>query len=568
MTPIGSTTPSKRRFVLEPGRNCWLTSRARRASVLVDADAYFGTLYEAFRLARRRICIAGWDLDSRVALTRTPPQGGPPPRLGALLDALVRARPELEVYILAWDFSPIYLFEREAFPRLKLGFRTHARVRFHLDDTQRAGGSHHQKLVVVDDQLAFCGGLDLCDVRWDTPQHGVPEPARADVRGRGYAPHHDVQLAVEGPVAAALGRLFGERWREATRRRLPPLPELPSPWPADLRADFADVEVGVARTGHDESGQPIREVEAAWLDAVAAARSLLYVEVCYLTAPALVDAIARRLAEPDGPRIVLVAPRRHGAWLEDATMLVLRDRALERLRRADVHGRLRAVGPAVGEPEAPRALGAPHELGRPPTKALGDGGGAPHLLPPRGSAEPDVPGMVPIKVHSKLAAVDDIVLKIGSSNATRRSFGLDSECDLVLVARRPADRRAIADVVRRLVADHLGATPAEADAWLSQTGRPPPLTAPHRSLEPLPPRRPSLADRLLPSEELVDPEAPLSFARVWRLLTHADGRGPLWASVGATWWLGLMAMGAAVRLGHRAVATFRPCRTAPEPSRP
>lgn len=531
---LGASTTPDGSFALVPERNCWVASRARRAAVLVDADAYFGTLYAAFRLARRRICIAGWDLDSRVALTRNPPRGGPPPRLGALLDALVRARPELEVYILAWDFSSIYLLEREAFPRLKLGLRTHPRVRFHLDDTHGAGGSHHQKVVVVDDVLAFCGGLDLCDVRWDTPAHRVPEPARADVRGHGYAPHHDVQLAVEGPVAAALGRLFADRWHGATGQRLPPLPELLSPWPAELRADFTDVELGVARTGVGAEGVPIREAEAAWLDAVAAARSLLYMEVCYLTAPVLVDALARRLAEPDGPRIVIVAPRRHDAWLEDSTMLVLRDRALERLRRADVYGRLRAVGPAAGD---------------------GAEGDAPSRAPARGST------MIPIKVHSKLVAVDDRMLKIGSSNATRRSFGLDSECDLLLVARRPADRRAIRDVVRRLVADHLGATPAEADAWLGQAAQSEALTPPHRSLEPLPPRRPSLADRLLPSEELVDPEAPLTAARIVRLLVHADGRGPLWASVGATWWFGVMTLGVAVRLGHRVVAYLRPPRS-------
>lgn len=519
--PIGTSTSTD--FRLEPGRNCWTTSRARRAAVIVDAEAYFGTLYDAFRLAQRRICIAGWDIDSRVELTRTPPADGPSPRLGPLLDALVRARPELEVYILAWDYSPLYLFEREAFPRLKLGLRTHPRVRFRLDDTQRGGGSHHQKLVVVDDALAFCGGLDLCDVRWDTPEHRVPNPWRADVRGRRYAPHHDVQLAVEGPVAATLGRLFSDRWHDATGARLPPLPEERSPWPAALAADFEDVEIGVARTGHDHDGAPIREVEAAWLDTVGAARSRLYIEVCYLTAPELVEALERRLAEPDGPTIVLVAPRRHGAWLEDFTMLVLRDRALERLRRADVHGRLRAVGPAVRDPEDPSH-------------------------------------MIPIKVHSKVVVVDDCVLKIGSSNATRRSFGLDSECDLVLVARAEPERRAIAEVVRRLVADHLGATPADAEAWLRQVAQPEALAPPHRSLEPLPPRRPRPADQLLPAEELVDPKAPLSVPRVWSLLTHADGRGPLWASVGATWWLGAMALGVLLRLGHRAVAHLRPDR--------
>jgi phospholipase D1/2 len=518
---VGARVASGHPFELVPGRNCWATGRARRAAVLVDADAYFGTLYDAFRLARRRICIAGWDLDSRVMLTRTPPPHGPPPQLGPLLDTLVRTRPELEVYLLAWDFSTIYLLEREAFPRIKLGLCTHARVRFHLDHTHDAGASHHQKLVVVDDTLAFCGGLDLCDVRWDTPAHRVPDPARADVHGRRYGPHHDVQLAVEGPVAATLGRLFARRWHDATERCLPPLPSLPPLWPPGLVADFCDVEIGVARTSRGPHGEPIHEVEAAWLDAIWAARARLYIEVCYLTAPVLVDALERRLAEPDGPRVVLVAPREHGGWLEDSTMLVVRDRYLERLRRADVHGHLRAVGPAARDPADPER-------------------------------------MIPIKVHSKVVVVDDLVLKIGSANATRRSFRLDSECDLVLVARREADRRAIRDVVRRLLADHLDATPADADAWLH--GRVAGQAHARRSLGPLPPRQPRLADRFLPAEELVDPHAPLCASQVWKLVTHADGRGPVWATFAAAWWLGAVVIAVITRVVRRLTALACPRR--------
>jgi len=130
-------------FRLVPGRNCWRTQTARRVATLVDADVYFGALYEALRRAQRRICIAGWDIDSRLVLTRDADPDGPPPQLGVMLDALVRANPELEVYVLAWDFSSIYLLEREAFPRLKLGTRTHERVHFALDGLHCAGASQH-----------------------------------------------------------------------------------------------------------------------------------------------------------------------------------------------------------------------------------------------------------------------------------------------------------------------------------------------------------------------------------------------------------------------------------------
>ncbi len=31
--------------------------------------------------------------------------------------------------------------------------------------------THHEKIVVVDQNVAFVGGIDLCFGRWDTPNH-------------------------------------------------------------------------------------------------------------------------------------------------------------------------------------------------------------------------------------------------------------------------------------------------------------------------------------------------------------------------------------------------------------
>jgi hypothetical protein len=100
------------------------------------------------------------------------------------------------VYILDWDFAVVFALEREPLPRLKQGRLTHRRVHFRLDGTHPVGASHHQKVVVVDDAIAFVGGIDLAIRRWDTPAHRALDPQRVDPHGQPYPPVHDVQADV------------------------------------------------------------------------------------------------------------------------------------------------------------------------------------------------------------------------------------------------------------------------------------------------------------------------------------------------------------------------------------
>src|SRR3546814_15726291 len=44
-------------------------------------------------------------------------------------------------------------------------------IEFRFDNAHPPGCSHHQKIVVLDDRLAVCGGIDISTGRWDTPAH-------------------------------------------------------------------------------------------------------------------------------------------------------------------------------------------------------------------------------------------------------------------------------------------------------------------------------------------------------------------------------------------------------------
>src|SRR5688572_4311191 len=237
--------------ILRPGETCWRVARADRVAFLVDADAYFTAFRRAVLNARHDVMIVGWDVDSRVRLiAEEQPGDGFPPTLLDFLNAVLAARPQLHVHVLTWDFSMIYTFEREALPAYKFGWRGHRRLHFALDGDHPQWASHHQKVVVVDDRVAFAGGLDLTIRRWDTPEHAGHDRRRVDPGGQPYAPIHDVQMMVDGQAAAALGQLCRDRWHAATGERLEvarQLPDDPDPWPG-VSTDLANAEVGIART--------------------------------------------------------------------------------------------------------------------------------------------------------------------------------------------------------------------------------------------------------------------------------------------------------------------------------
>lgn len=177
--------------LLVAGRNCWRIEPAHRLAFLIDAAAYFAAVRSAIAQAKRTVFILGWDFDSRIRLVPGA-RDGYPEHLGGFLKEVVRRQRNLHMYVLSWDFAIVFVKDREWMPLYKLGWRTHPRPRlsFRLDDKHPLGGSHHQKVVVVDDAVAFVGGIDLTHGRWDTAEHRRDEPNRLDAQGRQSRPNH------------------------------------------------------------------------------------------------------------------------------------------------------------------------------------------------------------------------------------------------------------------------------------------------------------------------------------------------------------------------------------------
>jgi phosphatidylserine/phosphatidylglycerophosphate/cardiolipin synthase-like enzyme/uncharacterized membrane protein YdjX (TVP38/TMEM64 family) len=465
--------------ILVPGRNCWRVERASRVAFLVDGEAYFGAVRSALAQARRSIFILGWDIDSRMRLVRGGATDGLPEPLGDFLNAVIARQRGLRGYVLSWDFAMLYAMEREWLPIYKLEWSTHRRLSFRLDDQHPVGASQHQKLVVVDDAVAFVSGYDLTRSRWDTSAHAAEDPRRVDHRGVAYAPFHDVGIVVGGDCARALGELARERWRRVAGRvpSAPPSTPADETWPANVEPVLTDVEVAIARTEPAYNGcAAVMEIRQLHQDAIAAARRCIFAENQYFTSRLITEAFAQRLRGDDPPEIAVISPFTQSGWLEISTMGVLRGRNHRALRAADPDGRYQLYYPVL-----------------------------PWLDGEAGC----------LNIHSKVLAVDDDFLTVGSANLADRSMGTDTECNLALESRGdPRVQRAIAGLRERLLGEHLDTTPAEVAAAIARTHSLHAAIASlaragGRSLKAIEPELDPTLDALVPDQQVLDPERPI-----------------------------------------------------------
>ena len=462
--------------LFEPGRNCYRVGHADRVSLIVDGEAYFTAFVDAALRATRSIVIVGWDFHSRTQLHHG--IAGVPGMLGDFLNFLAKHRRRLDIRILTWDYPVLFAKGRELSPIYGLGWRPHRRVRLRYDDHYPVGASQHQKIVVIDGALAFCGGLDLTRSRWDTKSHTPHDHRRINEGDEDhYAPFHDTVMAMDGEASRVLDEIVRDRWRRATGHPLRrTVVARADPWPPSLPVSLADVNVALARTRAALNGDPqICEVQALYLDMIARAKRTIYIENQYFTSNALGEALAARLADEDGPEVIAVLRLSTQGWLEAPTMGTLRTVLLKKLRDADKHGRFHAY-------------------------------------------YPDIPGLPEgqcCDLHSKLMIVDDEVVRIGSANFSNRSMGLDTECDATIEARgEERIARVIEGFRNELLAEHLGVSAEQVEAALGESGGSvqraiDSLVTDERSLRKFE-RLDDVSETLVTVASVVDPEQPVS----------------------------------------------------------
>ncbi len=358
--------------------------------LLVDGAEALPGIYEALTAARSHVHIAGWHVTADFGLTR----GDSAKRLRDLLAELAE---RVEVRVLLWAGSPLPLFtpDRRAVRAVREELVRGSRVRCALDSRERPMHCHHEKLVIVDDEVAFVGGIDITSLggdRFDTSEHPM----------RGRLGWHDASSRLRGPAVADVAGHFAMRWQETTGERLP---ECTAPAPA------GPTTLQVVRTVPEKvyrslDGGDFRILEA-YTRALRSARRFIYLESQFLWSPQIVEIIAAKLREPPSERfrVVVLLPAKANNGQDDTrgqlAVLVRADDGAGRFLAATISARTGAL---------------------------------------RG----------PLYVHAKVGIVDDAWLTLGSANLNEHSLFNDTEMNVLSL-----DPNVARETRLRLWSEHL-----------------------------------------------------------------------------------------------------------------
>ena len=399
----------------------WRVHPQTRSGILIDARDYYCEFYQLAKRARRSILLLGWQFDSDVPLVRGKdvPPGVDPESVELLpfLDALCAANPNLDVRMLAWDYAIWFVLEREVLQKLSFALRTQPNFHFENDATVSQWGAHHQKLAIIDGQVAFLGSADICQDRWDTSAHVCVNPLRTSRSGNPCKPYHEVQAVVTGAAARSLVDLFCERWVDGTGEPLDPkdliVPSTDERIPCEATYPMPVGDVAIHRQFPHRLGRPaVREITDLTVQWIREAERLIYIETQYFTSRAIRDALIERMREPERSKlqIVLILPQKPEALKEELAVGATQAEVLDEIARV--------------------ALETGHDLGI-----------------------YNVAEQMPVYIHSKLMIVDDHRLTIGSANLNNRSMTLDSELNVSWSGDEVAE--AIEGLRIRLLREHI-----------------------------------------------------------------------------------------------------------------
>jgi phosphatidylserine/phosphatidylglycerophosphate/cardiolipin synthase-like enzyme len=371
-----------------------------RVEPLLDGAEALPRIVEAIRGARSHVHLAGWHFAPDF---RMEPDGP------TLRELLAEAAGRVDVRVLAWAGAPLPLFHpdrrevREARDELVRG----TRISMGLDKKERPFHCHHEKLVIVDDEVAFVGGIDLTNFAGDRLDSGE-HPRR---EGTGW---HDSCSRVEGPLVGDVVRHFLLRWRAVTGEELPDPPH-----PAEL-AD--GIEAQLVRTLPERVYDDCRDGEwsilESYLRALRGAERFIYLESQFLWSPEIAFVLADKLRNPprDDFRVLVLLPSKPNNGADDS--------------RGQV-GILIDADKGSGDDTTRFLACTLYQEGR---------------------------GGHPVYVHSKAAIVDDAWLTIGSANLNEHSLFNDTEVNVVVRQEELARETRL-----RLWAEHLERPREEVD---------------------------------------------------------------------------------------------------------
>jgi phosphatidylserine/phosphatidylglycerophosphate/cardiolipin synthase-like enzyme len=360
-----------------------------KLEILIDGVEALPRISSALDSARSEVNIAGWHITPGFGLDRDD-------RARRLRDHLAELAERVSVRVLLWAGAPLPVFSprRAQVRQVRDELVRGTKIQCFLDSHERPMHCHHEKLVIVDGEIAFVGGIDLTSLggdRFDSGDH----PARGKI---GW---HDASSRLEGPAVADVADHFASRWREVTGETLPTT----APPAAAGRH-----EVQVIRTVPEKIYGFLPRGDFRILEsyqrALRSARSLIYLENQFLWAPQAVEILLDKLSNPpsDDFRLVILLPAKPNNGADDTRG------QLAQLAEADGGGRFLA---ATLQSRTGQLAG-------------------------------------PLYVHAKIGIVDDRWLTVGSANLNEHSLFNDTEMNVV-----SCDPALARDTRLRLWSEHL-----------------------------------------------------------------------------------------------------------------
>jgi len=358
--------------------------------VLIDGASFLPMVADELARAESHVHLTGCFFSPELELTR----GDDPAIVRNLLAELAE---RIDVRVLIWSGAPVPIFSpsRREVRNMAERFNRRNRIHCEFDSCVRFMHCHHEKTIVIDDRVAFVGGIDL------TLDGGDPYDSQ-EHRSRGVIGWHDLAVRIEGPAVADVADHFRLRWHGATKE------DLPAPHVPDA---VGDVDLQIVRTIPEkvyERSLPRGDfsVLESYVGAFRSAERFIYIENQFLWSSEIVAVLAEKLRDPhDDFRIVVLLPvnANDGADISrgQVAALIHADDGNARFLACSVYAR---------------------------TGGLRD----------------------PIYVHAKVAIVDDRWLTIGSANLNEHSLFNDSEVNVV-----SHDERLARDTRLRLWSEHL-----------------------------------------------------------------------------------------------------------------
>jgi phospholipase D1/2 len=423
--PIASMT------IFQPPKNCWQVTAAAHATPLVDCANFYRALHRAICQAQHSIFIVGWELDSTVRLLRGKEEsaGEAPSVASELLAWKALRNPKIKIYLLRWESSLAFVDERELMAEITWASKTPENVHICLDNIVPMGGSQHQKIVLIDDELSFSGGMDIARQRWDERDHLPDQPERTDRSGP-YGPYHDVQIMMDGPIAFHLAHLVRWRWQRAAGYQALPLRifsqtgEKPVPsWPKNWPILFENMDCAIARTlPQMEDHEEVHEIRQMYLDLIPQAENFIYIENQFVTYKPIAEALNQQLKAKPHLQVLLVSSFNPQGIFESKALWTGRIEFKKILYNGIEPSRVKMVFTKIDDNSG---------------KAFCK------------------------RIHAKVLTIDDRYLIIGSANINNRSMSLDSECDIVFFAADSEKQKKITLFRNDLIGEHAGRTAEE-----------------------------------------------------------------------------------------------------------